>query len=215
MNKLYSRVATLLVAAAALASCGRSQYAFKSGAASYHETAAHPAAPIGAEEAPEARPAAELTASAAPVTASSPVRRVAAPAPQPRTATRVAGPAEAKAAQPLTPAAQKALRREVKQAVKQAARQSAAAPAAEGKSQLTALLLCIFLSSFGVHRFYLGYTGRGLLYIALLLTSWLIIPLLVLAVLTTIDLIKIITGDLKPKNGEYAKTFSDMNKEAK
>lgn len=33
------------------------------------------------------------------------------------------------------------------------------------KSQLVALLLCIFLGGLGIHRFYLGYTGMGLLYL--------------------------------------------------
>jgi hypothetical protein len=36
---------------------------------------------------------------------------------------------------------------------------------AGGKSQIVALLLCIFLGLLGVHRFYLGYTGMGLLYL--------------------------------------------------
>ena len=65
-----------------------------------------------------------------------------------------------------------------------------------GKSQLIALLLCIFLGGLGIHRFYLGYTGIGVIQ---LLTAggfgvWFII-----------DLIRIITGDLKPKNGDYDK----------
>lgn len=34
-----------------------------------------------------------------------------------------------------------------------------------GKSQIVALLLCIFLGLLGIHRFYLGYTGMGLLYL--------------------------------------------------
>lgn len=34
-----------------------------------------------------------------------------------------------------------------------------------GKSQIVALLLCIFLGGLGVHRFYLGYTGLGVLYL--------------------------------------------------
>lgn len=38
-------------------------------------------------------------------------------------------------------------------------------PHAEGKSQIVALLLCIFLGPLGIHRFYLGYTGMGLLYL--------------------------------------------------
>ena len=62
------------------------------------------------------------------------------------------------------------------------------------KSQLIALILCIFLGGLGIHRFYLGYTGIGIIQ---LLTAggcglwWLI------------DLIRIITGDLKPKGGDY------------
>lgn len=36
------------------------------------------------------------------------------------------------------------------------------------KSKVTAALLAFFLGSFGVHRFYLGESGKGLLYIALL-----------------------------------------------
>jgi hypothetical protein len=34
-----------------------------------------------------------------------------------------------------------------------------------GKSQVVALVLCIFLGLLGIHRFYLGYTGMGLLYL--------------------------------------------------
>ncbi len=34
-----------------------------------------------------------------------------------------------------------------------------------GKSQIVALLLCIFLGFLGAHRFYLGYTGWGLIYL--------------------------------------------------
>ncbi len=66
------------------------------------------------------------------------------------------------------------------------------------KSQVAALLLCIFLGGLGIHRFYLGYTWQG---IVQLLTAggfgiwWLI------------DLIRIITGDLKPKAGKYNPSF--------
>lgn len=70
--------------------------------------------------------------------------------------------------------------------------------AATGKSQLTALLLVIFLGGLGIHRFYLGYTWQG---VVQLLTAggcgiWAII-----------DLIRIITGELKPKDAEYDKTL--------
>ncbi len=37
--------------------------------------------------------------------------------------------------------------------------------AGRGKSQIVALLLCLFLGYLGIHRFYLGYTGLGLLYL--------------------------------------------------
>lgn len=63
-----------------------------------------------------------------------------------------------------------------------------------GSSQLIALLLCVFFGVIGIHRFYLGYPGIAIIQI---LTFggcgiwWLV------------DLIRIILGDLKPKNGEY------------
>ena len=34
-----------------------------------------------------------------------------------------------------------------------------------GKSQIVALILCILLGLLGIHRFYLGYTGLGILYL--------------------------------------------------
>jgi len=70
--------------------------------------------------------------------------------------------------------------------------------AAGGKSQLVALLLAFFVGVLGIHRFYLGHTGIG------------IIQLLTFGgfgIWALIDLILIITGDLKPKNGDYEKTL--------
>lgn len=64
------------------------------------------------------------------------------------------------------------------------------------KSQVTAILLAFFCGSFGIHRFYLGYKTEG------------IIQLLTLGgcgIWSLIDFIRIIMGDLKPKNGEYIK----------
>lgn len=63
-----------------------------------------------------------------------------------------------------------------------------------GKSQMTALLLCFFIGVMGIHRFYLGDTTGGLIQ---LLTAGLC------GVWTLIDFIRILTGDLKPKNGDY------------
>ena len=70
--------------------------------------------------------------------------------------------------------------------------------AASGKSQVTALILVALVGSLGIHRFYLGYTWQG------------IVQLLTLGgcgIWALIDLIRIITGDLKPKNGNYSKTL--------
>jgi len=67
-----------------------------------------------------------------------------------------------------------------------------------GKSQLIALILCIVVGGLGIHRFYLGYIWQG---VVQLLTAggcgiwWLI------------DLIRIITGDLEPKDGSYDTTL--------
>jgi len=67
-----------------------------------------------------------------------------------------------------------------------------------GKSQVIALILCLAVGGIGIHRFYLGYTWQG------------IVQLLTLGgcgIWSLIDLIRIITGDLQPKNGNYTKTL--------
>lgn len=68
----------------------------------------------------------------------------------------------------------------------------------EGKSQMIALILCIFVGVLGIHRFYLGYTMEGVL---MLLTGG------GCGVWALIDLIRIITGDLKPVDGDYTETL--------
>lgn len=73
-----------------------------------------------------------------------------------------------------------------------------AAPFAEGKSQVIALILVALLGGLGIHRFYLGYTWQG------------VVQLLTLGgcgVWALIDLVRIITGDLQPKDGTYEKTL--------
>ena len=67
-----------------------------------------------------------------------------------------------------------------------------------GKSQLVALLLALFLGILGIHRFYLGYTTIGIIQL---------LTLGGLGIWAFIDLILIITGDLKPKTGDYEKTL--------
>jgi TM2 domain-containing membrane protein YozV len=67
-----------------------------------------------------------------------------------------------------------------------------------GKSQVIALILVLVVGGLGIHRFYLGYTWQG---IVQLLTAG------GCGIWALIDLIRIITGDLKPKDGEYEKTL--------
>ncbi len=67
-----------------------------------------------------------------------------------------------------------------------------------GTDQIVALLLVALVGTLGIHRFYLGYTAIG------------IIQLLTLGgcgIWALIDLIMIITGDLKPYNSEYTRTI--------
>lgn len=74
------------------------------------------------------------------------------------------------------------------------------APNAEGKSQLTAAIICFFLGGLGIHRFYLGYTWQG------------VVQLLTLGgcgIWALIDFIRILMGTLQPKDGTYAKTLND------
>lgn len=67
-----------------------------------------------------------------------------------------------------------------------------------GKSQLVAVLLCIFLGCLGVHRFYLGYTAIGIIQL---------ITLGGCGIWALIDLIRIAVGDLEPKDGPYSDTL--------
>jgi len=72
------------------------------------------------------------------------------------------------------------------------------APLAGGKSQVIALILVLVVGGLGIHRFYLGYIWQG------------VVQLLTLGgcgIWALIDLIRIITGDLKPKDGEYETTL--------
>lgn len=75
---------------------------------------------------------------------------------------------------------------------------SSPAVAEGGKSQIVAAILAFAIGGLGIHRFYLGYTWQG------------IVQLLTLGgcgIWALIDLIRICTGDLQPKNGSYSKTF--------
>lgn len=65
---------------------------------------------------------------------------------------------------------------------------------AGSKSKSTAVLLCLFLGVVGIHRFYLGYPIWGLVYL---------FSLGGMGVFLLIDFIRILMGDLGPKNGQY------------
>lgn len=104
---------------------------------------------------------------------------------------------EQKVAQRLDKLVKKAEQRQAKIAQKATNKQEKTEKAgvtSGGKSQVLAALLAWFLGLLGIHRFYLGYAGIGLIQLFTLggLGIW-----------ALIDLIRIIIGDLKPKNGSY------------
>ncbi len=68
------------------------------------------------------------------------------------------------------------------------------------KSRLVALLLCFFLGPFGVHRFYTGKIGTGIL--------WLL-TLGLCGIGALIDLIMIACGTFKDKYGRFVKTWTN------
>lgn len=64
------------------------------------------------------------------------------------------------------------------------------------KDWLTTLLLSLFLGSLGIHRFYVGKTGTGILQL---------ITLGGCGIWTLIDIITIVMGNFKDKDGNYIK----------
>jgi TM2 domain-containing membrane protein YozV len=71
---------------------------------------------------------------------------------------------------------------------------------ASDKCRLAALLLCFFLGTFGVHRFYVGKIGTGLIQL---------FTLGLLGVWTLIDLILIIVGAFSDKQGRKLLIWTD------
>jgi TM2 domain-containing membrane protein YozV len=103
---------------------------------------------------------------------------------------------------------------EEKQAVKPLKIEKKAAapkPLERIRNQIIAAVLAFFLGWLGIHRFYLGYTGAGIVQLLLFILG---IPLMLIFIgylmilaawiWVLIDFIRILLGDLKPKGGSYS-----------
>lgn len=95
-------------------------------------------------------------------------------------------------------AAAKSTKQQVLKASQPSQKKKSSDDPGNGKSQVIALILCLVVGVVGIHRFYLGYTMEGVLQ---LVTAG------GCGIWTLIDLVRIITGDLKPKNGDYTETL--------
>lgn len=92
--------------------------------------------------------------------------------------------------------AKKRLAKRLKKARKAQLKGKKPAKGAEEKSKLVAALLAWFLGGLGIHRFYLGYTTIGIIQILTLGGC---------GIWALIDFIRILTGDLKAKDGSALK----------
>jgi TM2 domain-containing membrane protein YozV len=199
MRKPYQLFLTLSVAAAAFSSCSRANYVVNTTSPVSESVAVvDPASEVAASGTAMVMGTmpAEVIAPARQAAAVLAHRSVVTPATNAVATSQVAHAVEATTAMPkmaLTKTERRALRQELKRL--------AVAPVsttAEGKSQLVAAILCFFLGGLGVHDFYLGRVGKGILQIFLSL-------LLVGFILVIIDFIRILIGTEKPKGGDYAK----------
>jgi len=82
-----------------------------------------------------------------------------------------------------------------------AGRRIAAAPStASDRNRTVALLLCLFLGVFGVHRVYAGKIGTGVIQL---------LTLGLLGVWTLVDLVMIVTGAFTDKDGRLVILWAD------
>lgn len=207
-NFSFTTLLSIGVALASLSSCSRANYAFNPATPAYlnsarvHTTVADAAPEAVVTASAEAATPAPL-ASAARTAATTLARPKALATQQTASHSINHGPASHKAVAPAITRTTftRAERKELKQTLRQVVREQkkAASPnstSAEGKSQIVAALLCFFLGGLGIHDFYLGYIGKGILQIFLSI-------ILVGFILVLIDLVRILTGSLKPKDGDY------------
>jgi TM2 domain-containing membrane protein YozV len=75
--------------------------------------------------------------------------------------------------------------------------ESAAAVEVSDKGFVPTILLCFFLGAFGVHRFYVGKIGTGLL---------MLVTFGALGIWTLVDFILIVVGSFKDKQGRVIKS---------
>ena len=86
---------------------------------------------------------------------------------------------------------------------------------AGGKDKTAAGLLAIFLGSFGIHKFYLGYTGPGLVYLLVNTIGWfllwivLYIPNIILGVIALVEGIIYLTQTDEEFHETYVKGRKD------
>jgi TM2 domain-containing membrane protein YozV len=74
-------------------------------------------------------------------------------------------------------------------------------PTVSHKSRLVALLLLVFLGGLGVHRFYVGKVGTGILMFLCTLLAFTVILSPIIAVWLVVDFILILVGSFKDDNG--------------
>jgi len=77
------------------------------------------------------------------------------------------------------------------------------------KSVGVAYLLCILLGVAGIHKFYLKSAGAGLFYLLMLLTSWFVVPAVILGLLIIIDLCSL-PGQVEAYNNHLKKEIIRM-----
>jgi TM2 domain-containing membrane protein YozV len=82
------------------------------------------------------------------------------------------------------------------------------------KSKMIAGLLAFFLGQFGAHRFYLGKTGTAIVMLVLAIIGWATVIFIVggfflaaVGIWNLIDLIMILTGSMKDKDGKPVKNW--------